>query len=70
MGREAESAVRERVLELLREHEEKYGSSRRDLMYIELVSELSASEIDEVISKLLEEGIVSETETGELKRVT
>jgi hypothetical protein len=66
---EGAPSAREHFIRVLGEHEERYGFSRRDLMYMELVEDLSSDEIDKLISDLLDEGIIVENEIGELKRV-
>ncbi|MFB0561461.1 MAG: hypothetical protein ACETWM_09650 [Candidatus Lokiarchaeia archaeon] len=64
---EIDPSGRERFLKVLKEHQERYGFSRRDLMYMELAGEFSPEEVDELISELLGEGILLETELGELQ---
>ncbi|MGQ9722123.1 MAG: hypothetical protein ACUVXA_12465 [Candidatus Jordarchaeum sp.] len=68
MSEEIDPSGRERFLKVVEEHQERYGSSRRDLMYMELAGEFSSEEVDEIISELLGEGTLLETELGELQR--
>lgn len=69
MSGEGDPSVRERFIKVLEEHEERYGFSRRDLIYMELAGDLSTDEVDKLILDLLDEGILVENEIGELKRI-